>query len=588
MLTKIELSNYRGFEEHSIVFNDTSIIIGQNNAGKTTIVEALRLISMITQRYKNSNYYLPPEDSNLSRRNVGLYPSMKHAEISFNTVFHQYAEPPAKIVARFIDGSIIDIHIFDKEIVFATIQNSKGKFVTSKQQAHILNIPEISIMPQVAPLQRSEKILSDDYVKSSMSSRLAPLHFRNQLRLRYDLFPKFKKTVEETWPGVMVHSLIGKNRQLGEDIFLEIRNEGFVAEIAEMGHGLQMWLQTIWFLTLAERSTTVILDEPDVYMHADLQRRIVRHLRNKFKQTILTTHSVEIMSEVLPEELLIVNKKAKFSSYATDLPAVQQAIDRSGSVHNIHLARLLSANKILLVEGDDLKILKSIQDILFPHSEFPIQAIPNMAIGGWTGWKLAMGTSLGFKNALGQPIQTYCILDSDYHTDAEIEGRLAEARESSVELHIWHKKEIENYLLSPTAIQRFISSRAAARVSLPSSDEIKIKIIEIAESMSHECHDSIANEYHNLNRKEGLPGANKYARNFIARHREINLHIVDLVSGKSLLSKLSSWTKSEFGVSISTLSLVHSFRPSEVEPELRAIITSIENCEKFTFGPRAT
>lgn len=588
MLTQIQLFNYRGFSEHTIALNETSIIVGQNNAGKTTIVEALRLISMVSQRYKNSNYYLPPDGSNLSRRNLGIYPSTKQAEISFNTIFYQYSEPPAKILAKFSDGATIEIFIYENEIVFANIRNSKGKFITSKQQAHSLNIPEISIMPQVTPLQRSEKILSDDYVKSSMSSRLAPLHFRNQLRLNYDLFPKFKKTVEDTWPGVMVHSLIGKNRSLGEEIFLEIRNEGFVAEISEMGHGLQMWLQTIWFLTLAEKSTTVILDEPDVYMHADLQRRIIRYLRNKFKQTILTTHSVEIMSEVRPEELLIVNKKSKTSTYATSLPAVQQAINNSGSVHNIHLARLLSANKIILVEGDDLKIIKVIQDLLFPESEFPIQAIPNMAIGGWTGWKLAIGTSLGFKNALGQPIQTYCILDPDYHTEAEIADRLKEAHETSVELHIWHKKEIENYLLSATAIQRLISSRAAARVSLPSPEEIDRKIVEISDTMYHDCHDAIANEYHSINRKEGLTGANKYARNAIEAQRKIHGNIVNLVSGKTLFSRLSFWSNSEFGVAISPLSVVHAMKSNEVHDEMRAIITSIENGEKFTYGPRAT
>jgi hypothetical protein len=43
-----------------------------------------------------------------------------------------------------------------------------------------------------------------------------------------------------------------------------------------------MWLQTIWFLTRAKDHETVILDEPDVYMHADLQRRLRGRLKSNF------------------------------------------------------------------------------------------------------------------------------------------------------------------------------------------------------------------------------------------------------------------------------------------------------------------
>ena len=72
-----------------------------------------------------------------------------------------------------------------------------------------------------------------------------------------------------------------------------------------------------------------------------------------------------------------------------------------------------------------------------------------MEIGGWGGWKYAIGSKLFLQNATGDEIRIYCILDSDYHTLAEIQFRLEEARKHQVELHIWQKKEIENYLLIP-------------------------------------------------------------------------------------------------------------------------------------------
>ncbi|HZV35962.1 MAG TPA: AAA family ATPase [Verrucomicrobiae bacterium] len=44
MITEIKLFNFRGFESHSIPLKPVTIIVGKNNAGKSTIVEALRLI----------------------------------------------------------------------------------------------------------------------------------------------------------------------------------------------------------------------------------------------------------------------------------------------------------------------------------------------------------------------------------------------------------------------------------------------------------------------------------------------------------------------------------------------------------------
>lgn len=68
-----------------------------------------------------------------------------------------------------------------------------------------------------------------------------------------------------------------------------------MAEVALMGHGLQMWLQTMWFLCRSSPTATVVLDEPDVYMHPDLQRRLVRLVRGRYPQIIIATHSVEIV-----------------------------------------------------------------------------------------------------------------------------------------------------------------------------------------------------------------------------------------------------------------------------------------------------
>ena len=565
-------------------FAPLTVVVGENNAGKTTVVEALRLLAMVTLRYRNLAFKAPPRDAGIPHR-MGVSPSLKHVEINFETIFNQYGDPPGRIIASFGNGTSVTIYVLARRRIHAVIQNARGKTVCNKQQANNIELPAVRIMPQVAPLQRKEVVLSGDYVRANMFSRLAPLHFRNQLRVNYELYEDFTEMVETTWPGVRIEEFIGPKRIMREELYLNIRNVDFVAEAAEMGHGLQMWLQTMWFLTLSRGTSTVILDEPDVYMHADLQRRLIRLLRNLHHQTIVTTHSVEIISEVQPDEILVVDRRRQESRFAGSVPAVQAVVDRFGSVHNLHLTRLLSANRMIMVEGKDLKILKEFQDTLFPGSDAAFQSLPNMSIGGRSGWKLAIGTSLGFRKALGKDIVAYCILDSDYHSQEEIDARYKEAEQNGVQLHIWQWKEVENYLLVSAAISRVIGARALKRVKPPTAEEVNEKMKCLADHLEDTILDAMATEFFNDNRSRDLSGANKAARKRIKAVRKAHGHIISLASGKQVLSGLSEWSKDEFDVSFSPAHIAREIRKDEISSEMVSVITAIEQGEHFTLPP---
>jgi hypothetical protein len=327
-------------------------------------------------------------------------------------------------------------------------------------------------LPQVGPVAVEEVILNPAYVRGALSSRLAPIHFRNQLNLLHELFPAFQHAVAESWHGLSAVELNNQGGEPGKPIFLQIRDGDFVGEVATMGHGVQMWLQTMWFLVRARDTATLVLDEPDVYMHADLQRKLIRTVRDLTSQIIVTTHSTEIMSEVAPEDILVIDKRHPESKRADSLPAVQAVLARLGSAQNIHLFRLWNAKRFILIEGDDLRLLQGFQNVILPESAVPIAAIPNSSFGGWGGWSYALGSSMALANAAGSEIVTYCFLDSDYHNQSQVDHVYREFARYGGQVHVWCKKEIENYLLSPTAITKAIVSKLPRRASLPTEAEI--------------------------------------------------------------------------------------------------------------------
>jgi len=67
----------------------------------------------------------------------------------------------------------------------------EGNAARNRADAREVRLPRVSIMPQVGPLARAERILHPDYVSGAMNSPLAPIHFRNQLKLHPELLSDF-------------------------------------------------------------------------------------------------------------------------------------------------------------------------------------------------------------------------------------------------------------------------------------------------------------------------------------------------------------------------------------------------------------
>ena len=104
MLKKIQLKNYRCFEDSEISFRGTSIIVGQNNAGKSTVIEALRILSAVAQKFKHTNYFPAPQHLGLLAATKGLKINIDYLKIDVRSVVNQYKESDgvhAEITAYF-------------------------------------------------------------------------------------------------------------------------------------------------------------------------------------------------------------------------------------------------------------------------------------------------------------------------------------------------------------------------------------------------------------------------------------------------------------------------------------------------------
>ena len=199
-------------------------------------------------------------------------------------------------------------------------------------------------------------------------------------------FPSFQALVEKTWANMSISPPIIQG--FNPPTLAMFCKEGRIdREVHWAGFGFQIWLQLLTQLITSEKATTMIVDEPEIYLHPQLQHQIFKLLKDLGKQIILATHSVEIVNDAEHDYVVLINRTQKHGKRIDDIEGLQEALFSIGSAQNIHLARLSKDRKILFLEGQDYKLLKRFaakRGLLSLADGLNITVVP---IGGSRRWR---------------------------------------------------------------------------------------------------------------------------------------------------------------------------------------------------------
>lgn len=213
-------------------------------------------------------------------------------------------------------------------------------------------------------------------------------------------------------------------------------------------------------------------------------------------------------------------------------------------------------------------------------------------MGGWGGWRFAIGSTIMLKNAGDETLNVYCIFDSDYHIPPDILKRYGEAEKKNISLHVWRKKELENYLINPDVIYRTaIKNNRKAESSL-NVKLISDKINELCEEMKTEVIDDFVTEImkyyrmdneiidfmNNKTQKYEGKNANRLARKYVASRWD---NKVGIIPGKRLIKELNKWLSDDHKCNINANSLALEFNKYEIDPEMKSVLSRIENLKLF-------
>ena len=579
-LKSLYLNNFRGFSEHTINFKNQTIIVGKNNAGKSSIIEALRLVSFVAKRFATARYISCPDwlkidyKINLGLRIKGISPDIKSLISHYDSIFYYYSqdEQPIYIKAVFENGVYIEIYLGKDENIYALLRKPNSELITSTNFAKELEIDKISILPQIGPLAEEENILTEAYVKRSEDYSLSSLHFRNQIKIKMELFPLFKEYMEKYSDDIVIEELdYGNGMPNIDKLNLFVQNEHFPLEIGRLGNGFQMWAQIIWFLVKSISSDTIILDEPDVYLHADLQRKLYKILLMLGKQFVIATHSVEIISSAEPENILLVDKSKNGSEYIEDTLNLQCIIEELGSSHNLEVVKLSHSNKCIFVEGSDLKYLNAFYKIIYNADIYDLKDIPTFSIGGKAELPSAKNIVRFLNENIGTHIKYYCLLDKDYYTEEECQKTYTSNDITNLNIHIWKQKEIENFLINPNVMKKICDKKGKVITIDEIVKQINSFIDEDYSELLSNYTESLQKTIHNV--KE----ASKLASEYIKLNSQTFEQKVIICRGKYILGQIKNWLQNNYGLCFTNIELIESFCSEDIDPEIIDILEKIKN-----------
>jgi hypothetical protein len=458
-IRRLELHGFKGFERFTLRLKGDAYLAGPNNAGKSTLTMALRMAALMVRIAMRRG----PTDSLMDGSEEVLGYTFNDAQVGLTdgNLRHEFRDIETRIVAGF-DGGATVTAVWPKQRPddqFFYLQQGRLS-VNNVRQARDA-FPDIGVVPVLAPVDTDEESLTAKYVRENLDGRLASRHFRNQLAVLRDEpaaddLDAFLTFASPWIPEMRIKALRSHVGGRGEELDLYYTDRGRRAEkeIAWAGDGMQIWLQLLLHVFRLRGRDVIVLDEPDVFLHPDLQRRLVRLLESLPGQTVTATHSSEILMETAPESVLWVDRERRRSVAAPEAGASAGLTSALGSGFSIRLARALRVRVVLFVEGDDGKILRQIASIIGASRVATETGIAVVPLRGFDNWQHVEPFSWMCSALLEDSVSVSVLLDRDYRSDAqckEVERRLKAAR---VTCHVWKRKELESYLLDPRVIAR--------------------------------------------------------------------------------------------------------------------------------------
>ena len=506
-ISEFHIKNFKSFENVKVHFNEkTNIFTGVNNAGKSTMLEAISLwqecYNKLMQRAGKANKKLSINKGDfvfaveaglsISYTDIISVRSPMYEDIFYNLDKKKNIILTAKLTSN---GQNLDIGFSIVSVDGANyykiaLHNYKNFEYAVFNDNDFMKNPETAIkvlyaapLANITPQEERQHALKIQYLKQSHTDHLA---FRNRIEVLYQRRREIGNPYD-TFCNQLSTILLDNNGQikfefpntdnLNLNLKIQIGAE-IPKDISLVGSGT-LQIMNILLNIHEEKSelNIILLDEPDSHIHRQLQAGLLRVLNvSDNTQIFITTHNEAMIRDAQNDWIFHLEKQPNKEYYP-----IQR--DKSGKAEGLLSSAKAPVIQTLSGNGNGLDFITALEaDVLFMvegvNDALRIQKILSLKTNGrrkYAYWVMDGVDNIfeqleHYKNVFSQIKndktlwdKTVLIFDKDWLTEAQ-RVRLLEAIRTKFKLkhvHAWESYNFDSILFSnlnylSTILQRYI------------------------------------------------------------------------------------------------------------------------------------
>jgi len=421
----IEIHSFKGLESISLTnCGEINAIVGKNNSGKSSILHAIDMAGLALT-VRSWNQFQP--------------------KLAIKDLF-----------ANVGDFSISLRYENDSEVRITATPGFGPQFTPAVDEAQ--KFKTVQILPDVGygmlrrrhqtPLNIISQVEARNFTEVNSLEILHAIKFyaeRNERELCRKDYDNLLREIKRYFPEI---EEVESDRTEQDIATLTYMEGGNKFDILYSGSGLKHFLDVLLKTTISG-ANIVLIDEPEMGLHPDLQRRFIEYLRRlaneKEVQFFLATHSPVLLNYAdIVSYYRITNIKGKRDV----LPVSADAIHTLLSDLGLRPSDLFNQDICLLVEGSsDVIFLEHIIRNLY-KKEFENIAICVVQYAGGAAEGIISG-AINVSNIIPAQKYTYWTRDRDAKPNEKPSENATKFENALTKLylkcHIWSKREIEFY-----------------------------------------------------------------------------------------------------------------------------------------------
>lgn len=397
----VAIQNFRGISDAHIKLNGHSVLIGDNNAGKSTVFEALDLVLGPERLYRvpvvdehdfyNGVYYLSEGESpkieievlitDLSTEQLSRF----NNNIEFWDIQSQSLLPPEsvkrvdgdKIVyalrVKFIGSYNPDDDDFEGNTFYCSPEPESGalsRFTkTDKRECGFLYLRALRTGSRALSMERGSLLdiilrikeirpkMWEDVLGQLRDTPVATDPSIGISEILEGVQESLKEFVPSDWgsePMLRVSDLTREHLRKTLTVFMSTGKDSYHAPFQHQGTGTINTMVLALLAMIADLKKNVIfaMEEPEIAIPPYTQKRIIDSIRKKSTQAIFTSHSPFVLEEFAPSQIILIQrgKDGVTSSQSVEFPSIIKPKNYN-SEFRLRFSEALLAKKVLLCEG---------------------------------------------------------------------------------------------------------------------------------------------------------------------------------------------------------------------------------------------